>query len=50
MIALSLLTHCCIAFGLALLILIAVMFCAILRDRRELDEQDRLELEDDYDK
>jgi hypothetical protein len=46
MIAASLLTYGCLGLGLALLLLIALMWRAIWRDRRELDERDRREIED----
>jgi hypothetical protein len=46
MIAASPLTYGCIAACLILLGIIAAMWRAIWRDRRELDERDRRETED----
>jgi hypothetical protein len=43
--ALGLLTYGCLIVGLLLLLLIATMWRAIWRDRRELDERDRREIE-----
>jgi hypothetical protein len=46
MIAASLLTYICAVLGLTLLVLIGGVWRAIWRDRRELDERDRREIED----
>lgn len=46
MIAVSLLTYGCLVAGLSILVVIAAMWRAIWRDRRELDERDRRETED----